>query len=155
MQCKYYYMQTNLLQDVSGPFLYGTLNRRPQMTLPRPRSDRLGSETSSITNHIDLPIMTSSISAYNNNTGMSGQDIWTPMAVHHSHPGHGAQCGGGYQMPGTVGNGGPGNGSVASSLRSESPISSGKNSMLHRYCMCAIITCSVYTFFPTFEGQKC
>ena len=129
-----YYMQSNLLQDVSGPFLYGTLNRRPQMTLPRPRSDRLGSETSSITNHIDLPVMTSSISAYNNNTGMSGQDIWTPMAVHHSHPGHGAaQCGGGYQMPGTVGNGGPGNGSVASSLRSESPISSGKIFMLHRY----------------------
>ena len=123
---------TFFLQDVSGPFLYGTLNRRPQMTLPRPRSDRLGSETSSITNHIDLPVMTSSISAYNNNTGMSGQDIWTPMAVQHSHPGHGAQCGGGYQMPGTVGNGGPGNGSVASSLRSESPISSGKTFMLHR-----------------------
>ena len=119
-------MKLYFLQDVSGPFLYGTLNRRPQMTLPRPRSDRLGSETSSITNHIDLPVMTSSISAYNNNTGMSGQDIWTPMAVHHSHPGHGAHCGGGYQMPGTVGNGGPGNGSVASSLRSESPISSGK-----------------------------
>ena len=119
-------MKLYFLQDVSGPFLYGTLNRRPQMTLPRPRSDRLGSESSSITNHIDLPVMTSSISAYNNNTGMSGQDIWTPMAVHHSHPGHGAHCGGGYQMPGTVGNGGPGNGSVASSLRSESPISSGK-----------------------------
>ena len=127
-------MKLYFLQDVSGPFLYGTLNRRPQMTLPRPRSDRLGSETSSITNHIDLPVMTSSISAYNNNnTGMSGQDIWTPMAVHHSHLSHGAQCGGGYQMSGTVGNGGPGNGSVASSLRSESPISSGKTFMLHRY----------------------
>ena len=147
-------MQTNLLQDVSGPFLYGTLNRRPQMTLPRPRSDRLGSETSSITNHIDLPIMTSSISAYNNNTGMSGQDIWTPMAVHHSHPGHGAQCGGGYQMPGTVGNGGPGNGSVASSLRSESPISSGKTFKLHRYCAWAIMTRGLCTSKPLLEGKK-
>ena len=57
-------------------------------------------------------------------------------------------------MPGTVGNGGPGNGSVASSLRSESPISSGKNSMLHRYCMCAIITCSLIflTHFLNFKN---
>ena len=59
-------------QDASGPFLYGTLNRRPQMTLPRPRSDRLGSEASSIMEA--TPQMTSSISAYNN-----AQDIWTPM----------------------------------------------------------------------------
>ena len=46
------------------------------MTLPRPRSDRLASvESSSITNHpSDLPVMTSSISAYN-----TTQDIWTPM----------------------------------------------------------------------------
>ena len=92
---------------MSGPFLYGTLNRRPQMTLPRPRSDRLGSETSSITNHIDLPVMTSSISAYNT-TG--GQDIWTPMVPHSHHAGGG----GGHSVV-------TGNGSVASSLRSDSP----------------------------------
>ena len=86
------------LQDMSGPFLYGTLNRRgPHMTLPRPRSDRLGSESgcSSIgiagtNNHIhqDLPVMTSSISAYNT-TGAPGQDIWTPMTMgHHQNGGH-------------------------------------------------------------------
>ena len=85
------------LQDMSGPFLYGTLNRRgPHMTLPRPRSDRLGSESgcSSIgiagtNNHIhqDLPVMTSSISAYN--TTAPGQDIWTPMTMgHHQNGGH-------------------------------------------------------------------
>ena len=96
---------------MSGPFLYGTLNRRPQMTLPRPRSDRLGSETSSITNHIaDLPVMTSSISAYNT-TG--GQDIWTPMVNHNHH--HASMGIVGHSVSVT------GNGSVASSLRSDSP----------------------------------
>ena len=58
------------------------------MTLPRPRSDRLGSEGSSIMNglhhHHPLimtsasgdPQLTNSISAYNN------QDVWTPIQTH-------------------------------------------------------------------------
>lgn len=95
------------------------------MTLPRPRSDRLASvESSSITNHsavpmsvsanhsqaaemtsVDLPVMTSSISAYN-----TTQDIWTPM-IHNIHHGQ-------HHMHHTAST----NGSVASSsLRSESP----------------------------------
>ena len=76
-------MAAIILQDASGPFLYGTLNRRPQMTLPRPRSDRLGSEGSSIMNghHHHHHLMgeahlTTSISAYNT------QDVWTPIQTH-------------------------------------------------------------------------
>ena len=58
------------------------------MTLPRPRSDRLGSEGSSIMNglhhHHPLimtsasgdPQLTNSISAYSN------QDVWTPIQTH-------------------------------------------------------------------------
>ena len=78
-----YLMAAIILQDASGPFLYGTLNRRPQMTLPRPRSDRLGSEGSSIMNghhhhHLmgEAAHLTTSISAYNN------QDVWTPIQTH-------------------------------------------------------------------------
>ena len=76
-------MTAIILQDASGPFLYGTLNRRPQMTLPRPRSDRLGSEGSSIMNghhhhHLmgEAAHLTTSISAYNT------QDVWTPIQTH-------------------------------------------------------------------------
>jgi hypothetical protein len=72
-----------ILQDATGPFLYGTLNRRPQMTFPRPRSDRMGSDTSSLmANHhhpFDMtgpPVsMTSSVSAYNT----QDNNVWTPM----------------------------------------------------------------------------
>ena len=86
--CQWLYPLFFHIQDASGPFLYGTLNRRPQMTLPRPRSDRLGSEGSSIMNglhhHHPLimtsasgdPQLTNSISAYNN------QDVWTPIQTH-------------------------------------------------------------------------
>ena len=86
--CQWLYRLFFHIQDASGPFLYGTLNRRPQMTLPRPRSDRLGSEGSSIMNglhhHHPLimtsasgdPQLTNSISAYNN------QDVWTPIQTH-------------------------------------------------------------------------
>ena len=86
--CQWLYPLFFHIQDASGPFLYGTLNRRPQMTLPRPRSDRLGSEGSSIMNglhhHHPLimtsasgdPQLTNSISAYSN------QDVWTPIQTH-------------------------------------------------------------------------
>lgn len=95
LSCRGHEIYCTIFQDASGPFLYGTLNRRPQMTLPRPRSDRLGSEASSIMEAAPTTQMTSSISAYNT------QDIWTPMMTSTSVP----------------------NGSVTSygSMRSESP----------------------------------